>query len=156
MSWARGHVDEAPPPSTTASVRETLLLLVRNDLSNHHANSNAFQKNLDACLDDITSKLKRMMSTFDDLEGSSPTNALAGNHAARSKSASFEALREELETLLDASKANKIRAEAGHAKLESSLRALEVTLDRAGPPGGGQMTTNPAVSKVSAPDLTFG
>ena len=152
-SNGEGH-HKAPASSTISSVRENLLC-IRNDFANHRVEYNAFQKNLDASLEDITSKLNRMKSMVDDQEGSNPTNDLAGDHSSRFTSL-FDALRKDLGTLREASRANKIRADASQTKLESSLRALEVTLDRAGPPGGGQMTTNPAVSKVSAPDLTFG
>jgi hypothetical protein len=149
LSWARRQRHEAPAPSAATTVRESLVL-VRKDLSCHRADNNAHQENLDACLEDITSKMDRMMSTFENYEGSNPTNAVAGDHSALLGSTSFEALRAELGTLRETSKANKIRAEASQAKLESSLRALEVTLDTAGSPGIEKVIENPVASKVTS------
>jgi hypothetical protein len=143
---------KAPASSTISSVRESLVC-VRNDFTNHRVEYNAFQKNLDASLEDITSKLNRMKSMVDDQEGSNPTNDLAGDHSSRFTSL-FDALRKDLGTLREASRANKIRADASQTKLESSLRDHEMTLEKAGTRRGEQMTTEPAVSKVPAPVFT--
>lgn len=150
-TFAEGFVNKAPSASTT-SVRDSVLL-ARDALSDHRANNTAFQKALDASLDDITSKLNRM-SALVSREGSDPTNAVTGTNDAHLDSISLMALGEELEKLREASKAQKIRAGFCQAKLESSLRDLEVKLDNAGTSGGENVIVDPA-SKVSAPSLNM-